>query len=518
MRRRGMSLLAASVAAVGLLAGCTAGPSDRPEIVVNDGPGGSPGTPGDAPTPAVPPLEEPQRASIRWNTCPDNVLARIEQPPLPAGLGVQCGRVRSTMDSPYAPGRGFINVQVLKVGTGPIPLVVVNDVGGQPGMVYAARLATTLPRDFFQRFSLVGVDRRGTGNTEPPDCVPPEIRVEIVGTDPTGTDADDWLDPAKTAGQQCQIELESKLPALDTWRTAVDLDTLRQALGLPRLHAIGHGEGSRVLTVYADRFPDRVGRFVLDGLPDAAQDAVIGLEDVAAGAQATWQAFAEDCVNRGCELGADPHQALPALLTQLRAQPLSAPNGIRVGPGVAVRAVLVGLADRRAWPALSAAIDAARRGAGGGLGALIAPVVLGTDGQSPTFDNELVVGCNDTRTRLTVEQLNGIARDWTSKYPLFGTVIAHRLALCGVWPVPSTPVPTPTAKGAPPIVVLGTASDPVTPLPGTERAAGQLDNAVVVTWQGGGHGALGYSSCATDAARAFLIDGTVPRHGTACPP
>jgi pimeloyl-ACP methyl ester carboxylesterase len=513
-----MSLLAASVAGLAVLAGCTAGPSTRPEIVVNDGPGRQSPTPAPATTQPVPPLEEPQGSGIRWGPCNDNVLDRLDEPPPPDWLTVSCGRVDSVLDSPYSPGRGTMRLQLLRAGSGRIPLVVVNDISGQPGTIHAARLAATLPRDFLERFSLIGVDRRGTGNSGPPDCVPPAVRRDLVGLDPVVDDVNDWLDPAKAAGQQCSIELESRLPALDTWRTAVDLDHVRRGLGISRLQAIGHGEGSRVLTVFADRFPDRVGRMVLDGLPDAAQDAVIGLEDVAAGAQATWQAFAQDCLNRACELGADPHQSLPNLLTQLRNRSVTASNGIRVGPGVALRSVLIGLADRQAWPSLSAAVDAARQGNVEGLAELIAPVVLGTDEQAPLLDAELVVGCNDTKTRLTVEQLSAIARDWNAKYPLFGPISAQRLAMCGVWPVPSTPVPTPTAKGAPPIVVLGTASDPVTPLPGTERAAGQLADAVVVSWQGGGHGALGLSACATSAAREFLELGTVPRHGTTCPP
>jgi hypothetical protein len=101
---------------------------------------------------------------------------------------------------------------------------------------------------------------------------------------------------------------------------------------------------------------------------------------------------------------------------------------------------------------------------------------------------------------------------------MFGALVAQRLSLCGVWPVQTQPLPSPTARGAPPIVVLGTASDPVTPLPGTERATHQLARGTLVTWQGGGHGALGFSSCATDAALAFFTDAKVPRDGTACPP
>ena len=118
----------------------------------------------------------------------------------------------------------------------------------------------------------------------------------------------------------------------------------------------------------------------------------------------------------------------------------------------------------------------------------------------------------------TVTQLTSTAAEWDKKYPIFGALVADRLALCGVWPVQTQSLPTPKAAGAPPIVVLGTATDPVTPLAGTERAAGQLANATLISWQGAGHGALGVSACATDAALGFLRDAKVPRDGTVCPP
>jgi pimeloyl-ACP methyl ester carboxylesterase len=513
-RRLGTALLLAAP----LLAACTAGPSERPEIVVVENPG-APAPSSNAPSqPGVPELEDPQGATVRWNTCNDNITARLAQPPLPAWLTVDCMRVTTPLDSPYAPGRGSIRMQILRAGRGPIPIVVVNDIGGDPGTIYAARLAASLSQDFLARFSLIGVDRRGTGNSEPPDCVPKEVREQLVAIDPPIDPVNDWLEPAKTAGQQCSIALEGRLPALDSWRTTADLDNVRTVLGMQRLNAIGHGEGSRVLSVFAERFPDRVGRFVLDGLPDATQDEVARLEGVAAGAEATWQAFAADCVSRGCELGPDPVQSLPQLLTALRVTPLSTPDGFRFGAGVGLRAVLKGLSDRRVWPALSAAIDKARQGDGTGLATLFSPVVLDTEGQAPTFDGELVIGCNDAKTRLSAEQVTKTAEDWNKKYPMFGALVAQQLSLCGVWPVQTQPLPSPVAKAAPPIVVLGTASDPVTPLPGTERAAHQLAKGILVTWQSGGHGALGFSSCATDAALAFIGEAKVPRDGTACPP
>ena len=517
MRWRGPAAALLACAAT-LLSACSVGPSSRPEIVTIEGPDQQEQQPGDTGPVPVPPLEEPKDAPVRWSNCQDNMTVRLTTPPLPTWLPVQCAKVSTPLDTPYAPGRGSIKLQVLRAGSGPVPIVVVNDVSGQPGSIYAARLAASLPQDFFSKFSLIGVDRRGTGNSEPPDCVPPEIRTAIVGINPKATPPAEWLEPAKNAGQQCSIELESHLPALDTWRSSADLESMRLALGLKKLNGIGHGEGSRVLSVYADRYPDKVGRLVLDGIPDVTDDAVAVLEGVATGAEATWQAFAADCAARSCELGTGAAQALTALLDQLGNSPLRAPNDLEIGPGAALRAVLTGLSDRAQWPALGTAIAKARNGDGGPLADFITPIVLGSDEQAPIFDGELVIGCNDTKTRLTVTQLTSTVADWDKKYPTFGALVAQRLALCGVWPVQTQALPTPKAKGAPPILVLGTASDPVTPIGGTEHAAGQLTDATLVSWQGAGHGAFGVSACATDATLGFLRDAKVPRNGTVCPP
>ncbi|TDV55338.1 alpha/beta hydrolase [Actinophytocola oryzae] len=506
--------VATLVAAVGVLSACTAGPSSRPEIITNDGPGAST-------TPSVARSEVPQLenadTSIQWRTCSPEIQSALSVQPLPAWLDARCGKFNGVLDSPYAPDRGTARIQLLKAGDGPVPIVVVNDVDGLPGSVYAARLAASLPQEFFEKFQLIGMDRRGTGNSAAARCVPPETRRTMVEFDPSALDVDDWFHAAQTAGQQCSIALESQLPAFDTWRTAADLDVLRTALGVSRLNGVGHGEGSRVLSMYADRFPDRVGRLVLDGVPDPSADAQLTYEGIAKGGEAAWDAFAADCVQRGCPLGNDPERSLLELLGQLRTAPIDGPT-LTVTAGAAMHAILIGLSDRDSWRNLAAALAAAKTGNGDGLRAILAPYVLDSDDQAASFDGTLVTTCNDMSTRMSPEQVTTSAKEWQQKYPLFGPIAAERLAFCAPWTIPDHPLPTPTGRGAPPILVLGTASDAITPIEGTERAAQQLDSGVLVSWQGGGHGAIGVSPCATDVATKFLTDAAVPRNGTVCPP
>ncbi|WP_091371320.1 alpha/beta hydrolase [Actinokineospora alba] len=498
---------------VALLAACTAGPSERPAIVVNDGDPGPPATTDAGPQP-LPPLGEPKNQAVRWAQCGPEVTDRLAKLAPPASLKIDCGRVNGVLDSPYAPGRGTMRMQVLRVGTGPVPLVVVNDVDGLPSTLYAVKLAMTLSPDFLTKFSLVGLDRRGTGNSDAVRCVPEEVRDELVALDPRASDVTAWVDLARTAGQQCTLALESRLPAIDSWRTAADLESARLALGMERLHAIGHGEGSRVLSVFAERYPNRVGRMVLDGVPDPNEDAAVTLAGVAEGADALFSAFAEECARRACELGTNARQALTEVLS---AEPLATEN-FDLTPGIVLRGVLAALPDRQAWPALSKAIADARSGVPDGLAAFAAPVVQETDELPAMFDGTLVTRCNDTRGRLSTAQMEATAKDWNTRYPVFGGLTAQWLALCSPWPVASHPVTQPHAESAPPIVVLSTATDGVTPHAGTQHAAQQLTSAVLVSWQGTGHGALGMSPCATDTVYGFFSDGKIPRDGTVCPP
>lgn len=508
--RVGVAMLVAAAA----LSACTAGPSIRPEIVTNDGPDVS--TTQSVPPSEVPPLEEADN-DIQWRTCSGEIRDALAAQRLPGWLPINCGRVNGVLDSPYAPDRGTARIQLLKAGDGPIPIAVVNDVDGLPGTIYAARLAASLPQEFFDKFQLIGMDRRGTGNSGAANCLPQQVRRDMIEPDPAALDVQAWFEAAQTAGQQCSIALERQLPALDTWRTAADLDALRTGLGVSRLNAIGHGEGSRVVSMFADRFPDRVGRLVLDGVPDPAVDAQLTLEGVAKGGEAAWDAFVADCVTRRCELGADPERTFLELLGKLRDNPIPG-DALDVTAGAVMHAVVIGLSDRKTWPTLSKALASANNGDGSGLQAMLAPTVLGSDVQAASLDGTLVTTCNDMKARLSPGQVETAAKEWQDRYPLFGPLAAQRLAFCGPWTVPDHPLPTPTGRGAPPILVIGTANDAITPLEGSQRAAQQLDSGVFLSWEGAGHGALGFSPCATTAATAFLVDGAIPRNGTVCPP
>lgn len=500
-------------------AACSAGPSDRPAVAyqgTDQQVPPSPPAPKPVPVPALGPAADD---ALNWRDCTERTRAELGAP-VPPETTFSCSRLLTSLSPPGSSGGGTSRISLLGAGTGSIPLVVVNGIRGEPGTTLAARLALRLPPEVLNTFRIVGVDRRGRGQSEPLECVPPPDRETIVGFDPRADrrgQLDHLLDSVRSASQECLLELGERAQAYDTWHAAADLEELRIELGVPKLHAIGRGEGSRVLTTYAERYPGSVGRMALDGAPDPSLNALQQAKKQAEGAENTFDAFVEACLeNTPCPLGPDPRGTVDELVERARNTPLPAPDS-PVTAGKVVRAILHGLADRNRWPELVRALDEAAHGDGSGIAALVSPLLEGGIGGPARLDPALITRCNDTTLRVPPQRGTQLAAEWIERYPLFGGVFAQQLLRCALWPAPQHPPPAPRTPRLPPIPVVTTAHDPFTPALGTRHMASQLAAGATVKWQGSGHGAIGRSECVTAAVSRFLVHGSVPTEGTVCP-
>ena len=73
------------------------------------------------------------------------------------------------------------------------------------------------------------------------------------------------------------------------------------------------------------------------------------------------------------------------------------------------------------------------------------------------------------------------------------------------------------AKGSSTIVVIGTTHDPATPYAWAESLNKQLDNSVLLTWEGFGHTAYSRSGgCIEEMVDAYLLEDKVPDDGAKC--
>ena len=126
---------------------------------------------------------------------------------------------------------------------------------------------------------------------------------------------------------------------------------------------------------------------------------------------------------------------------------------------------------------------------------------LGTDGVSP------------------IEGVDEIA----DTAPLVGEILAYDDyavldAACTQWPVPFvTPPTTFDAKGAAPIIVIGTSNDPATPYANAVALSKMLESGVLISYEGEGHTIYAQGvSCVDDAVDDYLIRGKVPQSDPMC--
>lgn len=499
-------------------AGCTVGPSQRPPVAIRETDLPAAGAPQrTVSTPPLPPPGEYRPGSLLWQDCTDAISAQLGTP---APARVDCADMRVAADVSLPVLGDFLKLDITRVGRGPAPLVVLSEADGEPGTVRAARLAAQLPPTVLDTYTLIGLARRGTGISEPLNCVPDSARARIVGADPDPRrpgQLDSLLDVTRTAIQTCVQDLGEVLTAINSTGAANDLEALRVRLGAPVLNILSQGAASPVVTGFMRRYPTSVGRIVLDGAADPTVDGITGAQAALLATDAGYTAFAADCVARNCPLAPDPRTALTDLAATLRQAPLQA-GRFQVTAGTAYQAVLETLGTPQRWPELATALASARTGNGTGIATLVEPVITGTRGLPARFDPALATHCNDTATRVPPERAAQLVEQWRARSPLFGAMFAQRLLLCSAWPVPSKPPLSPGVRMLPPVLVVATAADPVTPAEGARRTADSVPSATLVTWQGQAHGALPRSPCITDLVTRFLVDAVNPPQDTLCPP
>ena len=128
------------------------------------------------------------------------------------------------------------------------------------------------------------------------------------------------------------------------------------------------------------------------------------------------------------------------------------------------------------------------------------------------------ISCLDDPWSVPAARVPGEFPAFEKASPVFGKVFAWTLTSCrGFAPRSDEPVPTIHAKGAPPIVVVGTTRDPATPFAWAVALAHQLDSGVLLRRDGDGH--TGYhtgNTCIDHAVESYLVSGIVPANNTSC--
>ncbi len=549
-RRHFARLAAASAAAVLVVTGCVPQGGQDPEQTTGagqsagggQGGGNGRGDDGSGEAPALAdlgtsaaqdlptdPAEDPDYAAyyeqdIAWGPCQD----------VEGGEELECG----TLTVPMVwndPSAGDIELALAKHGaTGePTGSLVVNPGGpGGSGVDFTASAPFIFSREVTAAYDIVGFDPRGVARSEGIECLTDEETDEYLATtgDPAAgaeENLQQGLDWMARIAEGCQQDSGELLPYLDTYSAARDMDVLRAALDSEQLDYFGYSYGTYLGATYADLYPQRVGRFVLD----AALDPSSTLDEISAGQaegfEKATEAFLADCLAQGeaCPFKgevADAKQQLHSFFDSVDAEPLETADPQRPLTGSLARsAVLLLMYEDGFWPTGRDALAAAMQGDGT---ALLTIADLSSERQADgSYKGNGIVAIN----AINCLDHPGVAdEDWQAEeaerlaeqFPTFGPSMGYGATVCGQWPVPPLREPAPvSAEGAGTIVVIGTTGDPATPYEWSQSLAEQLDDAVLLTFEGDGHTAYGRSGgCIEQAVDPYLLEGTVPEDGLTC--
>ncbi|MFE7132841.1 alpha/beta hydrolase [Streptomyces sp. NPDC057638] len=503
-----------AVAAAGLLAsGCT-GEGSSPQASAST----SGGTAADSRQRAA--LRTYYAQRLAWRAC--------------GAPGFQCASLKVPLE--YGnPGGASIALAVARTkATGPgqrIGSLLVNPGGpGGSAVGYLQSYAGIgYPAQVRARYDIVAVDPRGVARSAPVQCLSGKEMDRYTQVDQTPDSATETTRLATAYqgfAEGCAKRSAKVLPHVSTVAAARDMDILRAVLGDRTLTYVGASYGTFLGATYAELFPARSGRLVLDGALDPSLSAQQVNRDQTAGFETAFRSFAADCVTQSdCPLGTGSVTAASARLkeffTTLDARPVPTGESRPLGEALATTGVLTAMYDEGAWPQLREALTSAMDGDGAPLLSLADSYYeRESDGSySNLMFANAAVNCLDLPPSFSgPEAVRAALPAFEKASPVFGRGFAWAALNCAYWRTPATGTPHRIeAKGAAPILVVGTVRDPATPYAWARGLAGQLASATLLTYDGDGHTAYGRGSdCVDTAINGYLLEGAVPPRGKRC--
>lgn len=510
-RRRAMVALAAACIGVLALSACTPlfGLAER--LLGGEGDRG--------PSASFSSFDEQQP---RWSGCGDGLECAEVYAPLdwddPAGERITLALVRQPALGGDAQGSLFVNPG------GP----------GASGVDYLrAALGGGIGEALQQNYDVIGWDPRGVGASSAVSCLDAEgmdqFLFSLGEAQQLERGSDEWIalasEEAVAFGAACAEATGPLLGHIDTLSTVRDLDMLRAIVGDPKLNYLGFSYGTYIGARYADAFPERVGRLVLDGATDPTATEADVVREQTLGFEAALRTYAADCLSRDdCPLRGSVDQAMAqigALIDRVDRAPLTASDGRMLGADTMLTAIITPLYSQVNWPYLDDLFATVAAGDADTAFFLADYYYDRVDGKYQTNLTEafLAINCLDypRGAELDVAAMRAQAAELAAIAPTIGRFQGYGDTFCANWPEPAVESREAVrAAGADPILVVGTTGDPATPYRWAVSLAQQLESGVLVTYHGEGHTAYGEDACVDAVIEDYFVRGAVPTSDPNC--
>ena len=453
--------------------------------------------------------------------------------------GMQCTTAIAPIDW-NEPSGATLNLSMIrhKATKGPaLGSLFVNPGGpGASGVEFiSASLDYAVGKPLQEKYDVIGFDPRGVGQSTPVTCFTDAKKTDdlLYGITPGVRASADWLASREASSAEfaaaCAQNTGSLLAHVDTVSAAKDLDMLRYTVGDARFNFLGYSYGTLLGTTYAELFPTKVGRMVLDGALDPASSSsdvsrtqAVGFEN-ALRAYLAWCITQSNCPVAGTGTVDSAMTEISQILSRLDANPLPA-SGTEarvLGADTLVTAIIAPLYDKNSWANLSSVFASTLAGdPTSAFGA--ADWYNGRDSAGAYKDNSteafLSINCLDYPAKNDLASWQADAQTIIAAAPVIGPYMVYGDTLCANWPYQSSRVLGPIAAvGSPDILVIGTTNDPATPYQWAVNLAGELTKGHLISYAGEGHTAYNKSnSCVDDAVTNFFLAGTVPASDPKC--
>lgn len=383
-----------------------------------------------------------------------------------------------------------------------------------------------LPQSVRDAYDLVGFAPRGLAPSTSVDCGLEHGDLALSKLRPwPGADGgvDGNLVTAQRMADACAANGGELLQHLSTRNEARDLDRLRAALGERKISAWGVSYGTYVGSVYAQLFPARTDRFVLDSNdnPDPAKVSRAWLAGHEQGVEDTFPVFAEWASEAGnpyrlAERAGDVRPLFRRLAARLDREPIPWPgaNPEELNGNVLRQTMLDTLYDTDNFPALAELMLAAESG------------TLPPAPASPpdaVLQNVTAVGagtlCNDVAWPTSTAVYEKGVEKSRAEFPLTAGMPRNAM-VCAAWPYePKEPPVRITDRGPSNILLVQNERDVATPVSGALKLREALGRrAVMVTVDATGHGSYlrNGNACGDGIVSTFLATGERPAADTYC--
>ena len=459
-------------------------------------------------------LAEYESQSLDWSACYDNFDCSYLQVPIDY-RNLALGRFRL----------GVLRHRALeqkdRIGS-----LVLNPGGpGASGVQYAYNAEYIFSPNLLQKYDIVGFDPRGIGESAPIRCLTDRETDASYSADSRPDDEKELnalIEEVRAYAKKCYSRTKNVLH-YSTRDSARDMDILRAALKEKKLNFLGVSYGTYLGTLYAELFPEHVGRMVLDGAVSPNVDSEIQNLTQAIGFDTALDAFIVDCYIRPeCPL-AEPIEKARAQIISLFASSAMSPLTSESGRAVTESLIVLGIASAlydstTGWPQLRVGLSEARMGDGTTLLSLADDYAQrrsdGTYSNNET-DAAFVIDCLDWRGPRTTQSIKELAKRFVQEAPIFGPYLAYSGLSCQFFTAPNQSVMKEIVTT--PIIIVGTTRDPATPYVWAEDLHNTIRNSRLISLEADGHTGYGHGSiCVDSAVNQYFLTGILPTSDLTC--